>query len=100
MENRLYLSSPSHHHRAVQARFKTANCQRANGLDPKEVQEQQAERERLARLHTFELLARAWQASAKKDRQRSDDYGQKVIRHLEIHVFPWVGHIRTPVGKL
>jgi len=78
----------------AQARGKAyeANSQRANGLDPREVQAQQTEQERIARLHTFELLARAWHASAKKDRRWSEDYGQKVIRHLEIHVFPWVGH--------
>ncbi|WP_237173932.1 tyrosine-type recombinase/integrase [Paracandidimonas lactea] len=78
----------------AQARAKAfgANSQRANGLDPKEVQDQQAEQERLAQLHTFDLLARAWHTSATKDRRWSEDYAQKVIRHLEIHVFPWVGH--------
>lgn len=68
-----------------------ANSQRANGSDPKETREQQEELARIARLHTFELLARAWHSSAKKDREWSEDYVQKVIRHLEIHIFPWVG---------
>ena len=78
----------------AQARTKAyeANSQRANGLDPKEVREQLAEQARIARLHTFELLARAWHASAQKDREWSEGYAQKVIRHLEIHIFPWVGH--------
>jgi hypothetical protein len=78
----------------AQARVKAfeANSQRANGLDPKEVRERQEEQARLARLHTFELLARAWHASAKKDRQWSDDYADKVLGHLRNHVFPWVGH--------
>jgi hypothetical protein len=43
------------------------------------------------KLNTFELLARAWVASAKKDRQWSNGYADKVIRHLEIHTFPWIG---------
>lgn len=77
----------------AQARAKAyeANSQRANGSDPKETREQQEELARIARLHTFELLARAWHSSAKKDREWSEDYVQKVIRHLEIHIFPWVG---------
>src|SRR3546814_10603160 len=60
----------------AQARAKAyeANSQRANGLDPKEVREHQEELARIARLHTFELLARAWHTSAKKDREWSEDY--------------------------
>lgn len=77
----------------AQARAKAyeANSQRANGLDPKEVRRDQVEQVRVAQLNTFERLARAWHASAKKDREWSEGYAEKVIRHLEIHVFPWVG---------
>ncbi|MFT3813287.1 MAG: integrase arm-type DNA-binding domain-containing protein [Acidovorax sp.] len=77
----------------AQARAKAyeANSQRANGLDPKEARRDQAEQSRVAQLNTFERLARAWHASAKKDREWSEGYAEKVIRHLEIHVFPWVG---------
>lgn len=77
----------------AQARAKAyeANSQRANGLDPKEARRDQAEQVRVAQLNTFERLARAWHASAKKDREWSEGYAEKVIRHLEIHVFPWVG---------
>ncbi|AEC21031.1 integrase [Pusillimonas sp. T7-7] len=52
----------------------------------------QAEQARIARLHTFELLARAWHSSSQKDREWSQGNAQKVIRHLEIHIFPSVGH--------
>lgn len=78
----------------AQARAKAfeANSQRANGRDPKETRERDEEQARIARLQTFELLARAWHASASEDRQWSEDYAEKIIRHLEIHVFPWVGH--------
>ncbi|MBB4226127.1 tyrosine-type recombinase/integrase [Variovorax guangxiensis] len=54
--------------------------------------------ERVAALNTFGLLARAWVASARKDRQWSSGYAGKVIRHLEIHVFPWVGD--RPIEKI
>jgi integrase len=36
-------------------------------------------------------MARAWHAQAKKDRQWSDSYAEKVVRHLELHIFPWLG---------
>lgn len=36
-------------------------------------------------------MARAWLKSASKDREWSAGYKKKVTRHLEIHVFPWVG---------
>jgi integrase len=77
----------------AQARAKAyeANSLRADGQDLKEVRRQKEEQERAARLNTFELLARAWVASAKKDREWSNGYADKVIRHLEIHIFPWVG---------
>lgn len=77
----------------AQARAKAyeANSLRADGQDLKEVRRQKEEQERAARLNTFELLARAWVAGAKKDREWSNGYADKVIRHLEIHIFPWVG---------
>lgn len=77
----------------AQARAKAyeANSLRANGQDPKDVRERQDEQARISQLNTFERLARAWHASAKKDREWSENYAEKVIRHLEIHVFPWAG---------
>ena len=41
---------------------------RAGGVDPREARRAEDERERVARLNTFELLARAWHGQAKKDR--------------------------------
>jgi integrase len=64
---------------------------RADGIDPKEARRQEQERARVARLNTFELMARTWQAQTKKDRQWSESYAEKVMRHLELHVFPWIG---------
>lgn len=64
---------------------------RADGIDPREARRVAEERERVSRMNTFELTARAWHAQAKKDQEWSDGYAQKVIRHLELHIFPWIG---------
>lgn len=64
---------------------------RAAGVDPRLARKEGQERERIARLNTFELMARTWHAQARKDRQWSAGYAEKVIRHLELHVFPWIG---------
>lgn len=72
---------------------------RAGGVDPREARRAEVERDRVARLNTFELLARAWHGQAKKDRQWSAGYAEKVIRHLELHVFPWIGHLPVETIK-
>lgn len=75
----------------ARARAREANTLRSNGQDPRVVRQQQEERARVAQLNTFECLTRTWHASAKKDREWSSGYAEKVIRHLEIHVLPWIG---------
>lgn len=72
---------------------------RAGGVDPREARREEEERDRVARLNTFELMARAWQAQAKKDRQWSDSYAEKVMRHLELHIFPWLGSLTMEAIK-
>jgi integrase len=72
---------------------------RADGVDPREARRAEDERERVARLNTFELLARAWHGQAKRDRQWSAGYAGKVIRHLELHIFPWIGHLPVEAIK-
>jgi integrase len=72
---------------------------RANGTDPREARRIKVERDRAAQLNTFELLARAWHAQAQKDRQWSVSYTGKVIRHLELHVFPWIGQFAVETIK-
>lgn len=66
---------------------------RAEGIDPRNARREQLERHRVARLNTFELMARAWHAQAQKDREWSANYAEKVLRHLELHVFPWIGSL-------
>lgn len=72
---------------------------RAEGVDPQEARRLEAEQERLAKLNTFELLARAWHGQTAKDRQWSAGYAEKVIRHLELHIFPWIGHLPVEAIK-
>jgi integrase len=72
--------------------------QRANGVDPKQHRRVSHERERVQRLNTFELMARAWHKQAKKDRHWSGSYADKVLRAFEVHVFPWVG--RDPLTDI
>lgn len=68
-----------------------ANTLRAQGIDPQDARREQQEQAKIAKMNTFELMARAWLESASKDRVWSAGYKSKVTRHLEIHVFPWVG---------
>lgn len=72
---------------------------RAGGIDPRDARREQAERDRVARLNTFELMARAWHAQAQKDRQWSAGYAEKVMRHLELHIFPWIGSLTMEAIK-
>lgn len=72
---------------------------RAGGVDPRDARRADDERDRIARLNTFELLARAWHGQAKKNRQWSTGYAEKVIRHLELHVFPWIGSLSVEALK-
>lgn len=39
------------------------------------------------------MLARAWHKEAEKDREWSFGYTEKIIRYLELHVFPWIGEL-------
>jgi hypothetical protein len=68
-----------------------ANAQRAQGIDPRGYRRELEEQAELAKVNTFEPMAHARLKSASKDREWSAGYRKKVTRHLEIHVFPWVG---------
>jgi hypothetical protein len=76
---------------AARKRARAEAEKRAAGVDPRLARREEQERKRIASLNTFELTARAWHARAWKDRQWSAGYAEKVIRHLELHVFPWIG---------
>ncbi|MBB5214417.1 hypothetical protein HNQ49_001095 [Parapusillimonas granuli] len=70
-----------------------ANALRVQGVDLQAARRKQQEQALLAKLNTFELISRAWLKTANKDREWSPGYKSKVTRHLEIHVFPWVGNM-------
>lgn len=87
---------------SLAAARKTARAEaekRAGGVDPREARREEEERDRVARLNTFELTARAWHAQAQKDRQWSASYAEKVMRHLELHGFPWIGSLAMEAIK-
>lgn len=63
----------------------------AGGVDPMVARRADQERDRIAHLNTFESTARAWIVQAHKDREWSASYAAKVLRHLELHIFPWIG---------
>jgi len=44
-------------------------------------------------------MARAWHAQAQKDRQWSASYAGKVMRHLELHVLPWIASLAMEAIK-
>src|SRR5206468_7966210 len=69
---------------------------RAAGVDVRQARREDEEKKRVELLNSFELLARAWHKQAHNDRQWSAGYAQKVQRHLEIHVFPWLGPLAMP----
>lgn len=64
---------------------------RAEGIDPKEARRDEKEKRRVAKLNTFEAMARAWHAQAWKDFQWSAGHADKVMRQLELHLLPWLG---------
>ena len=72
---------------------------RAAGVDPRAVRREEDERSRVARLTTFELTARAWHVQVKRDRQWSESYAEKVMRHLELHILPWLGSLTMEAIK-
>lgn len=68
------------------------------GKDPRQaVHEEQAEARRHA-MATFEVVGREWHAHTEKIQEWSDSYSQKIIRQLELHVFPRIG--RHAIGSL
>lgn len=71
---------------------------RADGIDPQRARREKREQEQAYRLNTFELTAREWHKVSEKDREWSAGYAEKIIRYLELHVFPWVGQF--PVGEI
>lgn len=93
--------------RARQKAF-TAHQQVADGIDPSEARKQEKAEAKekkeaeirvaqgLPALGSFEEIAREW--FNVKRTGWSSSYGDKVIRRLEVDVFPWVG--TRPIGEI
>src|SRR5665647_1347100 len=73
-----------------------ARKQLANGIDPSEQRKAaKATRAGLA-ANTFEVIGREWYAKAMAD--KAETTKQKLLRRLEVDVFPWIG--ARPVADL
>jgi integrase len=83
---------------AARQKARAETEKRADGIDPKEARRADGERERVAKLNTFELMARAWHAQAWKDCQWSAGYADKVMSQMKVHLFPWLG--KLPMDKI
>lgn len=68
------------------------------GQDPREARRLEQEQARVARLNTFEAVARDWHRQAQKDCQWSSQYAEKVIGQMTTHLFPWLRDL--PMGKI
>lgn len=74
----------------LDARRKRDDARRliANGVDPGAVRKAQ-KKAQLEEAETFEVIAREWQEKFKS--KWLEGYSDKLIRRLELNVFPWIG---------
>lgn len=72
----------------AEARAKRDEAKRllVQGVDPKA--EQKEARAETAGVYTFESIAREWHISNKR---WSEDHRSRVLRYLELHIFPYIG---------
>lgn len=77
-------------------RLDAVRKQVASGLDPSE----QRKAEKVARVeqveNTFEAIAREWYAM--HSRKWAASHGEKIIRRLELNIFPWIG--KRPIREV
>lgn len=82
-----------------EARIKREELRRliAQGIDPK--QHKHSETQAAETAYTFEAIARKWHAAqaAKPDKWKPD-HARRVIRSLELHIFPGIGS--RPIGEI
>lgn len=62
----------------------------ANGVDPGEFRKNMAETKAEAASNTFEVIAREW--FTKFSANWAPTHSSKVIRRLEVNIFPWLGN--------
>lgn len=72
-----------------------AREQLAESIDPA-VQRKHAKRERALASNSFEAISREWYRTASRAWMAS--HGDRVMRRLESHVFPWIGAM--PIGTV
>ena len=68
----------------------------AAGVDPGEARKAEKATGQEAAANTFEAVAREWHA--KQQTTWTEGYAGKVIRRLEVDIFPWLG--KQPIGSI
>ncbi|MDP2180352.1 tyrosine-type recombinase/integrase [Methylicorpusculum sp.] len=84
-----------------EARTKAAEAKKQiiNGIDPSAAKKALIASNIAAQVNSFEVLAREWHETHMKS--KSESHSKKVLRFLELDVFPWLGkmaitHIEAP----
>ena len=70
----------------------------AEGIDPIEHERHQQEAAKAAARNTFQAIALDWHAATGKTKNWTPDHAAKVMRRMELYLFPPLGH--RPVDKL
>ena len=70
-----------------------------SGIDPKEEKQANKTQQHENRINTFETIARKWHTDrAKHPDKWAPDHASRVIRSLELHVFPYLG--KRPIAEI
>lgn len=68
------------------------------GVDPIEHERHQQEAAKAAARNTFQIIAQEWHVATGKTKNWTPDHAAKVMRRMELYLFPPLGH--RPVDKL
>jgi integrase len=80
--------------KAAREKRDSARQQLANGIDPGEARK--AEKVAQGGAESFEAIAREWHAKFSPGWEPS--YGDRILRRLEVDIFPWIG--KRPIAEI
>lgn len=70
-----------------------------NGNDPKALKQSKKAKANANKINTFETIARMWHTDRSKQPDKwTPDHAARVIRSLELHIFPHIGHL--PIAEI
>lgn len=70
-----------------------------NGNDPKALKQSKKAKANANKINTFETIARMWHTDRSKQPDKwTPDHTARVIRSLELHIFPHIGHL--PIAEI